>query len=201
VAVWEVRADGGAVTLERARSVAGANGKTLAVYDLAFHPDAAEVAFLSAGGWLHRVSTAKGAEARVLGPRANVQLRALQFDPAGERLTYVTPSGTLGVYDWPTGAVRDTGQKALQVALCGRWVATPGLGHEVVLYDLEAGRPAYALPAEGSDVWGLAFSPDGTRLAVSLSDGGVAVWDLEQVRARLAEFGVHVPSTARGGPP
>ena len=67
----------------------------------------------------------------------------------------------------------------------------------MVLYDLEAGRPAYALPAEGGDVWGLAFSPDGTLLAVGLSDGGVALWDLEQVRARLAEFGLPAPSTAR----
>jgi WD40 repeat protein len=201
VAIWEVRADGAAVTLQRARSATGANGEALAVYDLAFHPDEAELVFLSAGGWLHRMGLAKGDEARPFGPRAGVQLRALQFDPTGERLTYVTPTSTLGVYDWRTGAARDTGQKAFQVALSGRWVATPNPAHEVVLYDLEADRPAYALPAESSDVWGLAFSPDGARLAVGLSDGGVAVWDLEQVRTRLADFDVYVPSTARAGRP
>jgi WD40 repeat protein len=190
------------VTLARWRDAQGpAPDKAVAVYDLAFHPGEAELVFLSAPGWLHRLSLAKGTPSVPLGPRSAVQLRALQFDAAGERLTHVTPAGTLGVYDWRTGAVRDTGQKALQVALSGRWAATPGLGHEVLLYDLEAGRPAYALPAEGSDVWGLAFSPDGTLLAVGLSDGGVALWDLEQVRARLAEFDVHVPSTARAARP
>jgi eukaryotic-like serine/threonine-protein kinase len=202
VEVWEVWADGGAVTLARWRDVHGPGpDKVLTVYDLAFHPGEAELAFLSASGWLHRLGMEKGTPSAPLGPRAAVQLRALQFDAAGERLTYVTRSGTLGVYDWRTGAVRDTGQKALQVAQSGRWAATPGLGHEVLLYDLEAGRPAYALPAEGSDVWCLTFSPDGTLLAVGLSDGGVALWDLEQVRARLAEFDLPVPSTARAARP
>jgi hypothetical protein len=28
-----------------------------------------------------------------------------------------------------------------------------------------------------------------------MTDGGIAIWDLEQVRQRLAEFGVAVPST------
>jgi WD40 repeat protein len=46
-------------------------------------------------------------------------------------------------------------------------------------------------------VWSLAWSPDGTRLTVGISDGRVAVWDLREVRARLAEFGIESPSTAR----
>jgi serine/threonine protein kinase/WD40 repeat protein len=200
LAVWEVRAGDGATTLERLKSVSipGANpGQTLTVRDLAFHPGEAELVFLTDGGRLYRLGLAKDAEARRFGAPASALLRTLQFDPAGERFTYLTPSGTLGTYDWRTGEARDTGQRAFQVALCGRWVATPNPAHEVVLYDLEAGRQAYALPTEGSDIWGLAFSPDGARLAVGLSDGGVALWDLEQVRARLAEFGIYAPSTAR----
>ena len=46
-------------------------------------------------------------------------------------------------------------------------------------------------------VWGLAFAPYGRRLAVGRSDGGLAVWDLEGVRARLAEFGADVPEPSR----
>jgi tetratricopeptide (TPR) repeat protein len=63
-----------------------------------------------------------------------------------------------------------------------------------------SGREVFTLPPEGSDIWCLAWAPDGKKLAVGLSDGGVAVWDLEQVRARLAEFGFDAPSTATVGP-
>jgi WD40 repeat protein len=55
------------------------------------------------------------------------------------------------------------------------------------------------LPPETGDVWSLAWSPDGRRLAVGLSDGGLAVWDLDEVRARLAEFGLAVPATPANG--
>ncbi len=196
VVVWELGAGGGPVTPKRVKEIHGKD-TPLTAYDLAFHPDEGSLVFLNSQGGLYRQEMAKGTQARGLVPRGAVQLRALRFDAAGERLTYVTRAGTLGVYDWRTGATHDTGQKALQVALSGRWAATPGLGQGVTLYDLDAGRPAYALPPEGGDVWGLAFSPDGTLLALGLSDGGVALWDLEQVRARLAEFGLPAASTAR----
>jgi hypothetical protein len=42
---------------------------------------------------------------------------------------------------------------------------------------------------------GTAWSPDGARLALGLADGGVIIWDTEQVRGRLAEFGTAIPST------
>jgi serine/threonine protein kinase/WD40 repeat protein len=200
VAVWDLRAGVEALTRKPFLSVRAPDagtGRAPTAQDLAIHPDESALVFLTDAGQLYRLDLAKGAEARPLGPRAGAQLRALEFDRAGERFTYLTPSGTLATYDWRTGETRDTDQKAFQVALNERWAATPNRAGEVILYDLEAGRRAYTLPAEGSDVWGLAFSPDGTRLAVALSDGGVAVWDLEQVRARLAEFAVHLPSTAR----
>jgi WD40 repeat protein len=64
---------------------------------------------------------------------------------------------------------------------------------------METREEILALTPEESDIWGLAWSPNGTRLAVGLSDGGLAVWDLDQVRSRLAEFGLPMPSTAYGG--
>ncbi len=78
----------------------------------------------------------------------------------------------------------------------GRWLATTTPSRATVIYDLEGGAEPLTLPEEPGDVWCLAWSADGKRLAVGRSDGGVAVWDLEQVRARLAEFGIAIPSTA-----
>jgi WD40 repeat protein len=128
----------------------------------------------------------------------------MNFDGPGRLLTFVTPQGHLGRWDWEKGAaLPDSSLEAIHVALGpgGRWAATSGRDRGVVIYDLEAGARMLALPPEDSDIWSLAWAPDGRRLAVGLSDGGVAVWDLEQVRARLAEFGVAVPSAAPGEPP
>jgi tetratricopeptide (TPR) repeat protein len=79
----------------------------------------------------------------------------------------------------------------------GRWAALAGAGQSVTIVDLVSGREILALPPEGGDVWSLAWAPEGTKLAVGLSDGAVAVWDLDQVRARLADFGFDSPSTGR----
>lgn len=68
--------------------------------------------------------------------------------------------------------------------------------NRVILYDLANDRALLTLPPEANDITCLNWSPDGKRLAVGLSGGGLTVWSLEEVRARLAEFGIAVPSTA-----
>ena len=79
----------------------------------------------------------------------------------------------------------------------GRWLATLDRAcGPVIVYDFASGREWAALPPQAAEMWALSWSPDGTRLAAGLTDGGVVVWDLEQVRARLAEFGIELPSTA-----
>jgi hypothetical protein len=184
--------------------------------DLALHPTGSALVFLErdgrgvyaadlGGGSGPRVASPSGGTslsqadggaeiaARPLGLPARAEARTLHFDAAGKSLTYVTRDGMLGLYDWHRRAgVPGTAQPAFQVALRphGGWVATSNPAHEVVLVDLRKGSKVLTLPPEGNDVWSLAWSPDGTRVAAGLADGGVVVWDLEQVRARLAEFGI-----------
>src|SRR5262249_45105554 len=136
-------------------------------------------------------------KARPLGVLSRLEVRGLHFDAEGRRLLFVTPEGELGVWDWKRGKRSPpTGQKGFQSAVRGQWVATSSPARGVSVFDLDGHRPLYELPPESSDVWSLAWSPDGKSVAVGLSDGGLAVWDLEQVRARLEEFGIAVPSTA-----
>src|SRR5262249_22548194 len=115
------------------------------------------------------------------------------------RLTVITRGGTLGYWDWKPKKLADTRRRAEMIAPSadGRWAAVRGPGRQVAVIDAATGEEVYTLPPEGSDIWSIAWSADGTQLAVGLSDGRVAVWNLEQVRARLAEFHVIVPSTAR----
>jgi WD40 repeat protein len=192
VAAWEFR--GESAPAEPRLSATPAGHKPPVVYDLAVHPDGPEVVYQDRDGRLHAWKVRGENPPHPLKPASRVELRALHFDAAGKRLTYVTPRGTLAVLDWPGGAVRDTGLKAFQIALSpdGRHAATSNADHEILVYDLTAGREVLRLPSARSDVWSLAWSPGG-HLAAGLSDGGLLLWDLEQVRARLREFGLPAP--------
>jgi WD40 repeat protein len=209
-AIWRRRTTAQGLTLDLFRSVTRSaparTGKpqtspaeSTMVYDLTFHPGETDLVLLSDDSRLHVAPVNQTGKGRALNGRAQTGLRHLQFDASGERLTFITAEHTLGVLDWQSGAVRDTGHKVFHVALAADGVraAASSPDHEVTVYDLPSGREVLKLPAEGSDIWGLTWSRDGARLAVGLSDGCVAVWDLQQVRARLSEFQIDLYSTSR----
>src|SRR5262245_37681122 len=197
LAAWTVRAAPGRVTLERLCTLAKTPGSP-GVIDLVATPGGTELIHLNRGGRLYAYDLARADDSRLIGD-ARVALRSLHFAPAGDRLTFVTPGGTLGLWDWVRTEATYTHRRAESVAVSsdGRWAAVAGAGQSVTVADLVSGRDILALPPEGGDVWCLAWAPDGSKLAVGLSDGIVAVWDLGQVRARLADFGFDSPSTAR----
>jgi serine/threonine protein kinase/WD40 repeat protein len=188
---WTVRSGAGKAGLESFLAV-----KNVCVYDLAVHPGGADLAYLDSDGRLWVQDLRRAAGPRPLGAASQPGLRSLHFDAAGRRLTFVAAGGWLATWDWREGVARTSPQRTSHLALsaCGRWVAPSGKA--AALYDLKAGEVLLTLPPEVSDPWSQAFSPDGRRLARGLSDGGVVVWDLEEVRAQLAEFGIDTPSTA-----
>jgi serine/threonine protein kinase/WD40 repeat protein/tetratricopeptide (TPR) repeat protein len=196
LATWTIQADAGRVALERLCTLA-TSPNSPGVIDVVARPGSSELIYLNRAGRLYSYDLARADESRLLAD-ARVALRSLHFTPTGDRLTFVTPGGALGLWGWEAKAAADTHRRAESVAVSadGRWAAVAGPGQSVTVAELASGREVFTLPPEGGDVWCLAWSPDGTKLSVGLSDGGVAVWDLEQVRARLAEFGFDSPSTA-----
>ena len=63
------------------------------------------------------------------------------------------------------------------------------------LWDLQTGRLLYSLPDEEGTLWWLAWSPDSQRLAVSRSNGDIAIWNLKEVERVLAKLGLDAGET------
>jgi WD40 repeat protein len=196
--VWNIRTNRGEVTLERGRFVIPTPVPW--VRDLAIHPKEEEVYFLS-GQWQLHAAKIQGHEGprqlSVKDQRIGTALRGLHFDAAGDRLTFITNQRTLALWDRRKGEVKDTGIPANHLAVGGggRWIAVSSPDRKAIIYDAQAARVILTLPPEESEIWCVAWSPDGTRLAVSMTDGGIAIWDLEQVRKSLDKFRVVIPST------
>jgi serine/threonine protein kinase/WD40 repeat protein len=193
VVVWKVRTvapDNVSLTAIRTITPTAAHGR---VNDLAIRPGGSEVAFLTTDGHLYSFNAANLEESpRVL--TANVQgtLRSLNFDPKGERLLVVTRDNTLGFLDWQTKKLAPTRVRAEMTAISadGKLIAVRSRGQCATIVQASTGKELFTLPPEGSDIWSLAWSADGRQLALSLSDGRVAVWNLDEVKARLADFGI-----------
>jgi serine/threonine protein kinase/WD40 repeat protein len=67
-------------------------------------------------------------------------------------------------------------------------VSVSGLG--VDLWNPATGQLLYSLPEEAGAIWWLAWSPDSQQLAVSRANGEIALWNLKEVEAQLAELGL-----------
>src|SRR5262249_53994578 len=77
------------------------------------------------------------------------------------------------------------------VSADGRVLAIALSPFVVQLIETATWRPLARLqPADTDAIWGLAFSPDGSQLAVSSHVSGIRLWDLRLIRERLTEIGL-----------
>ena len=81
----------------------------------------------------------------------------------------------------------------------GHWLA----GREIEstymptrFYRVATQKEEFRLPHDAGANWCMAWSPGGQQLAVGYADGRLAIWNLEQVRSQLAEFGIDATSMA-----
>jgi WD40 repeat protein len=122
-------------------------------------------------------------------------INALAFAPDGSRLVSGDSAGIVKLWDVATGQERASlrvcepgaGLAAIAISPDGALFVTAGfLDRSVRFWDAASGEPRGELPRTGSGTTGLAFSPDGTTLALARGDGTVWLWEVARARERGA---------------
>jgi WD40 repeat protein len=121
---------------------------------------------------------------------------AISFWGDGDHLIYIGQNGVPKLWNVATQKIAPcidahfSGVGKISVSYDGTWLAAVRAGTEVSLIELDSKRIFGTLPAEGSVIWGLAWSPHGERLALSRADGGIVIWDVAEIKSQLHEFGL-----------
>src|SRR5262249_43946868 len=132
----------------------------------------------------------------------------LNWYPDSMHLAFVTNAKVGEVWNVVTGKrvmyfghPGELQQHASSLSPDGRWFVSSPTGTAAVIWDARTGKRLLTLPEESSGIWCYSWSPDNKRVALSLTDGGVAVWDLALVRHRLAALGLDWTETPPGDGP
>ena len=158
------------------------------VWSVEFSPDGRYLASASWGERNVRVWDARGGAVLHTIPLAPdaMNLFHLAFSPDGERiataaaslkreaLVNVAPVGTGG----PGFEFREVKSVPFFVTFdpTGRYLVREGPDHTVQVRDADTGKVVGVVGRHKLQIWGMAFSPDGSRLATASNDGTVRVW-------------------------
>ena len=140
-----------------------------------------------------------GREIPFLGPPLVFGWNNLAFYPDSDHLTFGTARGMVETWDTRTARrVSSFGRAGHQAASPnGLWLATEADPSTVTLWSSQTGSQVFTLPPESGPIWSLAWSPDGERLAVGLTDGGLVIWNVPRIQAELSRIGLAWRGDAR----
>ena len=71
----------------------------------------------------------------------------------------------------------------------GRFIAADSNPTAITLFHLDSGERLFELGEESAPIWGIDWDRDGNKLALSLSDGGVVVWYVDEILNQLEQSG------------
>ena len=122
-------------------------------------------------------------------------INALAFAPDGSRLVSGDAAGVVKLWDVASGQERASlrandarsGVAAIAISPDGTLFVTAGfLDRSVRFWNAANGEPRGEFPRTGPGVIDLAFSPDGTTLAMARYDGTIPLWEVAPARERGA---------------
>jgi WD40 repeat protein/serine/threonine protein kinase/tetratricopeptide (TPR) repeat protein len=125
-----------------------------------------------------------GREVPFIGPLLSCGWRGLAFYPDSDHLTFPTARGLIETWDTRTARWVSSFGKGGRVTASpdGRWLEASALWSST-------GSRVFALPQEGA-CWSEAVSRDCKRLALGMTDGGLAIWNVPRIQAQLAQIGL-----------
>jgi WD40 repeat protein/tRNA A-37 threonylcarbamoyl transferase component Bud32 len=183
VRIWDVNSGRQLLTLK---------GHTSEVTRVAFHPDGSWLASASSDATVRAWPATTLQEARLLSGRGG-RVGSLAYSPDGSNLASTTQDGTVTIWDAGTGQVAHTLEcKLLEppsspvheprppVAYSpdGRHIAAGAPDGTVRVWAADTGKLLQEHRLHTGCVWGLAYSPDGSRLASGAEkDNTILVWD------------------------
>jgi WD40 repeat protein/transcriptional regulator with XRE-family HTH domain len=173
-------------------------GHTASVNGVAYSPEGKLIATASDDGTVKIWDADTGKEILTFSGH-NGAVHDISFSPDGRYLASASDDGTAKIWNLQSGEPVLTfaghGDTVFDVAFSpdGNLVATSGLDEYVRIWDPISGDESLALPFEGGDqLRGLAFVPDGTRIAVtSTKHPWGRVWDTSTGEVLLNGFPAH----------
>jgi serine/threonine protein kinase/WD40 repeat protein len=156
--------------------------------------------YLAVGGGLGGVNSTQildrsGRIVRVLAAEEGFNSGAPVFSPDGRLLATAGYHGAddeanfhVWIWDWAAGEVVTTiragadGQPVFDPT--GTRIATPW-DRRIEVWDVESGDPVVKLPYQPGDIYGLAFSPDGSLIATGAADRTVRLFDAASGQEQL----------------
>jgi WD40 repeat protein len=183
------------------------SGALPTINDVAFSPDGRRLAIANSVNTVRVLDTTTGMEVLVLRGHGGGVV-AVAYDPDGRQIASAGQDRTVRVWDATSGAEilclrnYDAIIQGLAFGAHGRWLATTGFrparparppSREVTIWNVSNGEkvltlPVYGKPGETERFAGIAFSPDGDRLA----DGAgrdVRIWEAGTDRLLLTLSG------------
>jgi WD40 repeat protein len=159
--------------------------------DVTFSPDGRHLATGDADGIVRVWDAGTGRQLRTFPhPR---EVKAVAYSPDSQRIATAGADGMVRV--WSTALESESlavpGQEIMAFAPDGRHFATVGVGlmwagTQVKIHDVSTGRVTRVLKGHTDWVFGVAYSPDGARVASAGRDGTVRVWDVATGREAAA---------------